>query len=1075
MKTNQITQITRDNRVKTPEKWAKLGVLLAFVLLAVSARASDIYWGLTNSGAGGNWSAGTSWVGGNAPLSSDNALISSTNGGFNITNAVDNVVAGLTYTFSTNINPAVDTTAILTRINPGTKLSVLGPQGFVITRDVGIKFSSIHNFTGDTLVVSNLAARFVLNSGQAPNNSSKSGTINLSGLTNLNVTVDLFGAANGMLAGGAAVGDQQVKVTLARTNVVFAGHKDDYTQIDFTNSIEFARMDFSGVATAFAANSFYQLGFSNLFLADSIGLGRGYALAASSMALSSFSSVAVAANLGFQVSFANLGTSSAYFRNTNGTDRVSLLALGVDSGTNAATTGNRQGAVLNLQGGKVDMLVDQVWLCRNATNTTITSANGKRAGFAFDNGIVDANTVIAGYMQYTNTSLCQGYLVVGSNAVMRVNNTLILGYTPTNDPTGAFISAENNTGGQVQINSGGGTNGTLYVNKIEVGLASTNNQVVVNGVLVVSNAIASSAKALNVLNVGATGQLKFKITPGVTNAFAASLVNADGAKIGITEAPSGGQASYVVIRYSGTPPANSFSVGDLPANIKGAAISDDGANIIITLSTNAPKSLVWRGLENSNWDHTSTNWFNPAGGTNCAFGDSDKVQFDDQSGVPTTISITEAVYPSQTGFGIVMTNSVNAFVFSSGGGSIQNASIAKAGTSSLQIDVPTTAGATIQQGSLTGSGTLNSVLVATNASMNFGGTISGVLAVSGNATLASGGIVNGSVSVATSATFTNSGTVNGAFSMSDGSTVNNNTTGLMTAISSTTVRTNAVFNNSGMIFGASSGSTLTVDLGGTLVDNVNGTPGAAPGSINIGSVIVNGLFQPGGSSIKTTKITDYKSDGVNVWGNPSGRLNLNLGSTTIIRVNVDGAPTNTVILTQNQGFGGSLGFKSFTGGTLVISNTGSSSFAAGQSFKVFGYYYDNAETLNAGLNTTNTYPIMSPATPGSGLAWDLSQLIPQGYIKVLSVTDPSRIFSLTNSSYLVNDNGTNKIVTQLLLPVDQPNGWVQILNTSLTNGLSATNWLNVTLSTLTNMPPNTYIVTNNVTGNSATFYRFVTP
>lgn len=1080
MKTNQVSQhATRPPLTGQTSLRIGLAVFVLFLLPLISVRAGDVYWAYTNSTAvSSNWSLGTSWVGGGVPSGADNAVILTTNGGlagsFVLVDVSTNV-NDFTYTRGPISGTVGSETALLTTILDGRTLSVLGPNGFVIQHSPGWKGNSTDTINGNQLVVSNKSARFVLNSGQTANNSSKSSTINLSGLTNLVVETEFFGAANAFLVPGAdGAGDQQVKITLARTNIIKALHADDYTAVDFTNAIEFARNYSNTVNAAFAQNSFYKLGFSNLFLADSIGIGRGYASCAASMNLSSFSTPAMNLNLGFQVLFNNQAmSSSAFFRNTNGTDPVTLLAINVDSGLGAVSANIRQGTVLNLLGGTVDMLVDQVWLSRNSTNASISNVNGKRAGFAFDNGVVNAKKVIAGYMQYTNITFCQGYLVVGSNAVMRVSDTLILGYTPANDPGGDFISAENNSGGQVQINNGSGTNGTLYANKIEVGLASTNNQLVVNGTLVVSNAIASSSKALNVLNVGATGQLKFKATPGVTNAFADSLVNFSGAKIGITEAPTQGETSYVVIKYSGTSPANSFQVGDLPANIKGAVISDDGANIIMTLSTNAPKSLVWRGTENSNWDHASTNWVNTAPpGTNCAFSDSDKVNFDDQSGIPTTINITEAVYPSQVGNGIVMTNSTNAFVFASSGGSIQNASLLKAGTSSLQLDLPTTIGVNVQQGSLTGSGTVSSVSVATNASMNFSGTVNGVLAVSGNVTLAGGGIANNAVNVASGGIFSNSGTVNGPLSMSSSSTVNNNIAGTMSAIGSTTVPTNAVLNNAGKIF---STGTLTVSLGGTLVDTVMGYPDtvvSGSGSINVGQLAVFGTFIPGGNAIKTTKVTDYQYGG-GVLGNPNGRVNLNQGSTTILRVDA-GAGTNTVILSQNQGFGGSFNFKNFNGGTLVISNVGTP-FVAGQSFKFFGYYYDGTETLNAGFNTTNTYPVIQPATPGSGLVWQLNQLIPQGIIKVLSVNDPSLKFTLTNSSFTFNDNGTNKIVNQLTWPEDKTNSWIQTLNTALTNGLTATNWVNLGQSALTNMPPNTYIVTNNITADTATFYRLVWP
>jgi len=38
-----------------------------------------------------------------------------------------------------------------------------------------------------------------------------------------------------------------------------------------------------------------------------------------------------------------------------------------------------------------------------------------------------------------------------------------------------------------------------------------------------------------------------------------------------------------------------------------------------------------------------------------------------------------------------------------------------------------------------------------------------------------------------------------------------------------------------------------------------------------------------------------------------------------------------------------------------------------------------------GLNTTNSYPIIVPSSPGPGLAWDLSGIIHEGRLGVISV------------------------------------------------------------------------------------------
>jgi hypothetical protein len=140
------------------------------------------------------------------------------------------------------------------------------------------------------------------------------------------------------------------------------------------------------------------------------------------------------------------------------------------------------------------------------------------------------------------------------------------------------------------------------------------------------------------------------------------------------------------------------------------------------------------------------------------------------------------------------------------------------------------------------------------------------------------------------------------------------------------------------------------------------------------------------------------------------------------------------------------------------------------------------------LNTTNSYPIIRPSTPGPGLVWDFTQLYPHGIIGVLSATDPSLFFTFTNNSFASVQNGTNPVViTQLSWPADKAGGWVQALNATLTNGLSATNWIslngnygNTNVGIQIMSDTNVWFITNSLVSDptlpgSAVFYRFVYP
>jgi hypothetical protein len=1071
--------------LKAKTAWLALAFLAASSIPA-AVSAANINWALTNPANTGTWQAGaaTSWVGGLAPGTGDSVTFSSTNSAY--TNIVDAnfSIQDLNY-LSYQTNNTDGAAPVSTIINPGFTLSVLGPNGLVIQKPIPLKNNQTFTFAGNALLVTNLTSQFVLNSGLGyGNSSSKSMTYDLSGLSNLTVGVNFFGLGNDRLVGGSIVGDQAVKVALAKTNIITVLHSDDYTQLDFTNAIEIMRQD-NNPSTSEAQNSYLKLGVYNAFYAESLGFGRGNAAGnTATMTLSgmltSYSSGGgnnqQALSMFFASSNSTTPTSTLILRNTNQVGRMKLLAVGVDSGN--SVTNNRNNGLLFLIGGKVDALVDQIWLGRNRTNAI---GNSDCGGLAFENGTINANTIEAGYMQFTNLANCIGLIAIGTNGTLQVNNYLDLGYSPV-DPTASFPVAEANTLGQVQINNGG----KLLANRITVGALSTNDQIIVNqgGLLLVSNNIADATKALTTLTLGSSAQLSLFVSSGVTNVFTTNLT-LSGTAPTINILGYGGATSYpatnVLAHYQNlTSHPGVFNAVSYAPGFNNMQVVDDGAgNILLIVSTNAQKNLVWRGGQNSNWDHSSLNWYDTNSQSITKFTDNDRVVFDDTASVPLNVSITENVNPAS----VLVTNSVNQYVFNNnGGGTIGGATLTKAGSQSLELDTTgTSLAVTVNGGKLTGNGGITSLSIASGASINFGGTIASSVTDSGNATLATGGIINGTLSVNSGGTFFNAGNLNSTLSLASGTMFTNS--GTLSAAGSFHITTNSIFVNSGTIYG----NILTVDLGATLIDTTGGTVGYGSGSMNFynpsdntGKLDVFGTFIPGGDSIQITKVTDYNS------GNPqqghNGRVQLEQGSSTIVKINMDNplVQTNTKILSLNQGFGGSFGYKSFAGCTLSITNIGSTPFAAGQSFKVFGYYGDDTDFFDAGLNTTNTYPVIQPTVPAVGLAWDLSQLIPHGYISIVSANDPSRVFSVTNSQFFFNNNGTNQIVTDLTWPADKTNAWVQSLTTTLTNGLAATNWVNINQILPTNGTASypsafEYITTNNVNSSSATFYRLVWP
>ena len=1003
----------------------------------------------TNATTDINWSTAANWSAG-VPANNDDVMFQDAASN---TNYVDSsaTVGSLTIIRNTS------NTSQEMSLAPGTTLSIVGTNGLAMNEDSYPGNSKTMQVTINgadaTLLVTNASANVAINGINA---GSKSTTLTMSGLDNFFAYVNRFGVADVNFALQGGVGAQIARVDFATNNLINASYVGDYTRLDYIPyAISFC---YNSDSYNNGSSQTFNLGIQNAFQADSIGLDQGR-MGGSSSAMT------------FNSLFTKPTTPpSVSFRNTDGASRVSLVGLAVDAGTNQ--TGSNTKFNLNLVNGNVDMLVDQMWIARNRfTNNANAAAVGK---FEFNDGTVDVNTLRLGYQAYTNDSFCQGSVTVGGNAtnsaLLKVNADLDLGYT-SGDYAGGADAAKGY--GQVTI----GTNGIVKASQITVGQLSGNNTITINngGTLLVTNTVASATTALGTLTVNSGGVLTLNVNGGNTLVYVTNLVASSGV---INIASITGSSSFIpIISYApGDGEGASFVAGSVPGGYNATLFNNTTTHTIdVTLTTGTPKTLLWQGYVDNTWNNSTKNWLDTVTGLHTNFSTGDSVMFDDTAAF-NNINVTEDVVPRQaTGInGISMTNNTLSYVFSGAGGIRGAALFLKAGTNSVEIDNYTEVAAQVAQGLMTVSGTVGSLTVAPGAACSLLG--GGILI--GNAdnygSLTNAGTIGGSLTAEAGGTAINNGTINGALAMANGSLVYNY--GNLYAVGPAHITTNSTLINGGTIYG----TTVTVDLGGTLIDTVNGFPGQSPGSINIADLVVNGTFEPGGNAIAMTKVTDFDSSG-NPLLNPYGRVQLNPGSTTTLIVNMDLAPaqTNTVLLSQNQGFGPSQNFKAFNGGTLEIINDGSTPYAPGQIFKMFGYYYDDSDIKNAGLNTTNSYPIIQPATPGPGLVWDLSQLIPHGTIGVLSASDPSMFYTLTNST-TAYPAATN-IVTELSWPADKTGGWVQELNTTLTNGLSATNWFTPSGGYLTNMPNvNDIFITNTLVGDptapgSAIFFRFVYP
>ena len=1004
-------------------------------------------WALTNGTA--NWGSGPNWSGGSAPGSSDSVYIEDFTGnsarqGF--TNIVDSsrTIQSLILLGDNDANGSL-ADACAMQIPTGVTLSVLGTNGFAVGNKTSSSARPLYTFSGaGTLVVSNPAANFVVNNA----GNSRPTTVLMTNLYNFSATVNRFGVGDVTLCAQGLFGTVSDNLSLAQTNQITALFADNYSGLSFNNSIQFA---FLGDLGGGSVINQFALGISNRIYADSIGVSRGRSPGSGASPFAFFGPT-----LRFLPMLSNSVSpiASAYIRGTNG-GRMSLLAVGVDSGT-SANLNNCQG-VVDLRGGVANLQVDQIWLGRDRTNS---SAGRVLGGLYFDWGTVNANTVIIGNMQYTNTTaLTAGYLLVGTNGTLNVNSNLVLGLTPAN-VTG-FASQAAAVSGQVQINNGG----TLRASQVTVGPNSTGNAITINagGTLDVTNPVASSAIMLSGLTNNGGG-LTLHVNGNSTLVYASNLTASAGSSINIASVSgiSSFPATIHVISYTAATTPGNWGAGTVPAGLSATVANNPGNNSIdITLGLGSPKSVLWKAYANNTWDLSTYNWVDLNTGLHTNFATGDKVAFDDTASA-SSIIVSGSVVPSQAAGGMQMTNTTLAYTFttaSSGDGSGQilgGASLTKVGTNSLTVDLYAEFDASVNAGSLstTAYGTIGSAIVAGGAALSNGGTVLGSLACSGTAV--NSGTIDGALAVQTLGIVTNSATVNGSLSMQTSSLLYN--AGTFYAIGSPTTGTNSTLVNNGLIYGSS------LTIGGTLVSlpTVYDTTGG-PGSINVGTLTINGTFEPGGNSIAITTVTDWLPNNSEL-GNPNGRVQLAGGSQTILWVNKTVSPENTVVLSQNQGFGPSEVAKGINGGRLVISNTGPA-FVAGDTFQFFAAYYTGGNIGNAGLNTTNAYPVLEPSAPGPGLVWDLSNLYPGGTIGVINASADQ--MTLTHNATII---GTN-LVTELSWPAGFiGNGWVQQQVNSLATGLS-TNW--------TDLGPTAYVndifLTNVISANSAVFYRFVIP
>jgi pectin methylesterase-like acyl-CoA thioesterase len=233
----------------------------------------------------------------------------------------------------------------------------------------------------------------------------------------------------------------------------------------------------------------------------------------------------------------------------------------------------------------VDAKVNVLSLARDCSPQHTASANIVGT-LTFNSGTIDANTVLVGNQSLgpsASTTPCKGFLSVnGPNAKLVVNNNLVLGST-VQTSSGAAI----NTSGILSIRDG-----AVLANTISVGGASATNAITMtNGLLVLTNTLASTSRALSTLAT-TNSTLQLNVTGASAIIAVTNLVTAGATNI-INPSSVSVFGSYpvqaVLIKYDSSKTIGgagfNFGLGahPLPPTAPGAYLSNNVANHSIDL------------------------------------------------------------------------------------------------------------------------------------------------------------------------------------------------------------------------------------------------------------------------------------------------------------------------------------------------------------------------------------------------------------------------------------------------------------------------------------------------------------
>ncbi|GEM_PF-832036 len=960
-----------------------------------------------------NWNSASSWLGG-IPTSTGDVVFGTRGGqtnnsfpsGISFTNiGLDASTTIGSLRFSQNAGITSDFTNALYHtlsMAPNTTLTITGTNGFTLLRDTIDELDSAENRTMGVNIVGGANSRIVV-SNEAANvavliGESQSATLNMSNLTTFTAYVNRVGFADYKLfphyneynEGGnfnANPRDMAANIYLARSNFITAlyvgpdNYDNEFTRTYAITTLQPGETHGQGSATP---NLRFYLGFTNAFFADSFCI------------VGANGATGNAGEFRFNPAF---GTNSgAMFRGTNGTGRMSVFSIADDGGPIPAQSTVRAN-VVDFSGGVINLLADRFYMSRDRTLIISNQNPVVESQLTIGRGVVDVNMAFLGYQEHdgkTNwteiggaeayRNYCRADLIVNNGGIFRVNGTLTLGYTADTNPEA--VAEQYNTRGTVTINQGGTVMADTIVADGGLNFVSIsqprNNRITINqGTLIVTNQIgAEPGLPLDSLSM-TEATLNLRVVAGRTNVYVRNFLNLGGVPSTIRISSVSGVTSYPtnipLISYETATPfitADVSGATGLAPGAQGYILNNpDTKTIELYLTTNAPNTLVWRGNVNNNWDLTTKNWVTAAGNIPTNFSLGDFVTFDDTA-VSGEVAITEVVVPAQSGgAGVTITNNTLNYTFNAVGGAIAGtASLVKSGSGSLEFNAAESGPLTVLGGTLTGSGILGTVTVASNVVVDFGGSMSG-LTSTGTVTVALGGSVNGIVSLQ-GGSLTVDGLIDTA-ALSTGFTIvntritNNGTINVRgTANPAMVMDVNSVLANHGIIrlFSQRFNFSGLVFGDGFFIDNDGGLLGA---DARVNMLSDNrALLSPGAEP--------FNSIGTLYFGN---RLDLHAGNPNnnagILLIEVDFSHPQVHDKLQVDRWNN-------IASTIIITNInpGAGQFEAGQMFRIFEN--NNGITESNFVDTAGIWPLILPAVPGPGLQWDLSRVREYGEVSIVA-------------------------------------------------------------------------------------------